>query len=125
MPWYVHLLWELPLLLLVTGFFVLAWFNKLPSIETIAKGIELTNTKGGNIAMLFAATVAGAISSIRLFYYLIGLSVDHKLDPKDVIAIMAITFITGTVTGNFQGALLKTMNGDTSIAQPPPPPVAK
>ncbi len=105
---------EIELILAFAAFLFFAWHDKLPSIDTITHWVELINTKGGNIFLLLLVTVAGAVSSIRLFYYLIGLSVDHKLEPRDVIAIMAITFITGTITGNFQGALLKTMNGDTT-----------
>lgn len=109
---------EIELILAFAAFLFFACHGKLPSIDTITHWVELINTKGGNIFLLLLVTVAGAVSSIRLFYYLIGLSVDHKLEPKDVIAIMAITFITGTITGNFQGALLKTMNGDTTTDAP-------
>lgn len=50
---------------------------------------------------------------MRLFYYLIQLSVDGKLQQDNSFALMGLTFVSNTLTGAFAGAMLKTMTGDT------------
>jgi uncharacterized membrane protein SpoIIM required for sporulation len=89
------------------------WFGKLPSIITVRELLDLVNSKGGNITLLLVCTLIGSGASLRLFYYIIQLSVDGKIQQDNVFTIMSLTFITGTITGNFMGALLKTMTGDT------------
>jgi hypothetical protein len=104
-----------PGLILLIGFFVLAWFRRLPSIQQVHEALDLINTKGGNIALLLFGTLIGGAASLRLFYYIIQLSVDGKIQQDNVFSIMSLSFITGTITGNFMGALLKTMTGDTVV----------
>jgi hypothetical protein len=99
---------------LTAAFFVFWWFGKLPSPHQISEILELVNTRGGNICLLLGGTLVGAGASLRLFYYIIQLSVDGKIQQDNVFSIMSLTFITGTITGNFMGALLKTMTGDTT-----------
>lgn len=91
------------------------WYGKLPSVSQTRELLDLVNSRGGNIILLLLATIIGAGTSLRLFYYVIQLSVDGKLAQDNVFAIMSLTFVTGTITGNFQGALLKTMTGDVPI----------
>lgn len=98
--------------LVIASFFVMWWFNRLPSIESLEKLMDIINTRGGNICLLLAGTILGCGASLRLFYYIIQLSVDGKIQQDNVFGIMSLTFVTGTVTGGFQGALLKTMTGE-------------
>jgi len=93
------------------AFLLFAWFDKLPSIETLGKLFSLVNTKGGNITILFVCSILGAGISLRLFYYLIQLSVDGKLQQDNSYALLGLSFMTNTLTGAFIGAMLKTMTG--------------
>jgi len=86
--------------------------------------LDSLNSKGGNILALLILTILGGGMSIRLFYYLIQLSVDGKLQQDNSFALMGLTFLTNNLTGAFAGALLKTMTGD-SVAPINPPPVEK
>lgn len=110
------------ILLTIVGLFILLWFDKMPSVESFTRLLEALNTRGGNILLLLAGTIIGAASSLRLFYYIIQLCVDGKLQQDNVYGIMSLTFITGTITGNFMGALLKTMTGSESKPVSPIPP---
>ena len=115
-----HFFWwmEGTVLLVIIIIAVFGWFGKLPSISQMREAMELINSRGGNILLLLAATIIGTGASLRLFYYVIQLSVDGKVAQDNVFAIMSLTFVTGTVTGNFQGALLKTMTGDLPTGRP-------
>jgi len=94
-------------------FAVFWWSDKIPSIETISRFVEVLNTKGGNILILLFMSVIGAFATLRMFYYLTQLSVDGKLQQDNAYALMALAFLTNQLTGAFIGALLKTMTGDT------------
>lgn len=98
--------------LVISSFFIMWWFNRLPSIATLEKLMDLINTRGGNICLLLAGTILGCGASLRLFYYILDLSVKGLIQQDNVFGIMSLTFVTGTVTGGFQGALLKTMTGE-------------
>lgn len=94
------------------------WKDKFPSIEGFKGFVELINTKGGNILVLLFFSLLGCFASIRMLYYLIQLSVDGKLQQDNSFALLAISFVTNTLTGAFIGAMLKTMTGDITF-QPP------
>lgn len=90
------------------------WKGKFPSIETFAKFIELINTKGGNILVLLLVSLIGTYTSVRFLYYIVQLSVDGKLQQDNSFALLAISFLTNTLTGAFIGAMLKTMTGEVA-----------
>jgi hypothetical protein len=98
---------------------VFGWFGKLPTAETLTKLMEVINTRGGNIMLLLFGTILGTSATMRLFYYVIQLSVDGKVMQDNVFALMGLTFLSGTITGGFMGALLKTMTGDSVPIHPP------
>ena len=94
-------------------FSFLAYKDKLPSIESITRFVDLLNSKGGNIIVLIFFSLVGAYATVRMFYYLTQLSVDGKLQQDNAYALMGLAFLTNQLTGAFIGALLKTMTGDT------------
>lgn len=95
------------------------WFGRVPKIESIKQFFEALNTKGGNILILLVMSVVGAFATTRMFYYLVQLSVDGKLQQDNAYALMGLAFLTNQLTGAFIGALLKTMTGDALVVQVP------
>lgn len=111
-------LWtEVAFVIVLIWFSVFWWFEKIPSVDSIKKGLGVLDTKGGNLAILTAFSFIGIFASIRLMYYILQLSVDGKLQQDNSFALLTVQFMTNTITGGFIGALLKTMSGDTNIGQ--------
>lgn len=106
---YLVFFWSLAALFAACFFW---WKERFPSIEAFQKFIELVNTKGGNILVLLFMSLIGTFASVRFLYYIVQLSVDGKLQQDNSFALLAISFLTNTLTGAFIGAMLKTMTGD-------------
>jgi hypothetical protein len=107
-------------ILIVSVYLFLAVSNKLPAVESIRRFISTLDDRGGNIVVLAGFSAWFFTASIRLFYYAISLIANGKIDAKDAILMMALTWVTGSVFGGSFGALLKTLNGQVST--PPPNP---
>jgi hypothetical protein len=105
---------EISVVLFAAWISVFWWFGKMPSIQTFRAFVDSLNTKGGNILILLFFAIIGAFATVRMFYYLVQLSVDGKLQQDNAYALMGLTFLTNQLTGAFVGALLKTMTGDVS-----------
>ena len=99
--------------------------NKLPSIESFSKFVAVFNSVGGNILLLALFTFYAIRIAMRMFYHLLNLS-EAVMSKDQAIVTAVIAFVTGTLVGNFSGALLKTMTGAggtpaQETKQPTPP----
>lgn len=102
-------------------FFLLAWFKRLPNVEAMTKFMESLNTKGGNLLVLSFFTLVFGITSIRVFLYLLDLSVHHLIDTNNTYALQFIAWVTTSLTIGFIAALLKSMTGDAATPSKPAP----
>jgi len=112
------------LLFIVLVYVFLALKNKLPSVESVRKIISALDDRGGNIVVLALFSGWFFIAGLHAFYFAIGLISQNKIDAKDAILMMMVTWLTGSAFGGSFGAMLKTLNGQMSV--PPPtggPPV--
>jgi hypothetical protein len=112
--------WDFYVIFIVAVFVFLTVIDKLPAVESIRRFISTLDDRGGNIVVLVVFSGWFFTVSIRLFYYAIGLIADNKIDAKDAILMMALTWVTGSVFGGSFGALLKTLNGAVSTPLPNP-----
>lgn len=108
--WYhvVGSLWAIGMFL---ALFLLCWYNKLPRVEALRQFVELFNTKGGNILLLFAGTCFSIFLTVNWLYWLIDLAARKAITPDNVYAVSGIGFLTGTMTGGFMSTLFKSMDG--------------
>ena len=112
--------WDVYIVLVVVVYVFLSIAGKLPAVESIRRFISTLDDRGGNIVVLVIFSGWFFTVSIRLFYYAIGLISENKLDAKDAILMMALTWVTGSVFGGSFGAFLKTLNGAVSTPLPNP-----
>jgi len=118
---YTLSLWDALILFAFVGIWlVLVLTRRSPSISSFREFVNLLNSRGGNILILMAATFYAFRAAMRLFYHVIGMISEGKLDEKSAVMMMALAFVTGTVFGQFSGALLKTMTGHESDSSAPP-----
>lgn len=117
----IHLIiGEVSFAFIILGIFLMWWFGKFPSSAEFTHWLDALNTRGGNILILFIGTLLGTSATMRLFYYIIQLSVDGKVMQDNAFALMGLTFLSGTITGGFLGALLKTMTGESTPSKSEP-----
>src|SRR5665213_3029204 len=95
------------LFLIFAAVMVLAVRGQIPQVETVRKLIATFDDRGGVILLLALFTAWSFATSIRLFYWALGLISSGHLDAKDAVLMMALTWVTGSVWGLFAGALLK------------------
>lgn len=99
------------LLAIIAVWLLLVWFKRAPSADSWRAFVNVFDSKGGNILILLAGTIYSFRAAMRLFYHAIELAVEGKLDKENTILMMGLTFVCGTVFGQFSGALMKTMHG--------------
>jgi hypothetical protein len=99
----------LMLILFVGAWFALTWFNRGPSIDSLAKFVAIITSRGGQILLLSLGAAWTFHVGIGLFYHLIQLSTEGKIDEKSAIVLMSIQFVTCSAFGGCFGALLKTL----------------
>lgn len=108
---------------LIAAMFVLIWKNKMPTIGGFRDFVNVVNSRGGNILVLGWLTLYSFRAAMRMFYHLMDLIAQGKLDGRDGVTQLFITFATAQAFGFFAGALIKTMTG--SEGGTPVPPTAK
>jgi predicted small integral membrane protein len=97
-------------------FVVLLWKNKLPSIEGFSQFVQLADTRGGNIIILSVFTFISLVWAIRFGYYSIH-AINRAIatgaaPPPDTAIQLMMSWLTGSVSSGFMGALIKTMTGE-------------
>jgi hypothetical protein len=93
--------------------FLLFWFNRLPSMSAFIDAANVLNSKGGNLLLLAMMSSWFFYEALRFSYHLIDLMIANKLTANNAIALSMFSFVTGTAFGGAFGALLKGMSGET------------
>lgn len=90
--------------------------NKLPTIDGFARFVALADSKGGNILILLILTMWTITMSVRFGYYAIhalhAAQVSGTPPSSDAVYQVILTWLTGSVSSGFMGALIKTMSGE-------------
>jgi len=105
-------------IVLLVGFVVLKIFKQLPDVEGFRKLISAADDKGGNILLLAGFSAWFFSVAVGMFYYAYNMIGEKKIDGKDAIMLMGLSFATGTAFGGAFSAMLKTMTGNMTVAPP-------
>lgn len=100
--------------LFVLLFVVMLWNKKLPSSRDLHDFLGALNSRGGNILILGAMSIAFFRTAIQVFYWAMDKMVDGKLSADNAILLSCLTFVTGTAFGGAFSSMLKGMTGDNS-----------
>lgn len=96
---------------------VLLWANKLPSVQSIQDIAAIVNSRGGNIIWLGGFSALFFWIAMRFFYFVIDKLIEGKLSADNAVAMMGITFLTGSAFGGAFSSMLKAMSGENSRAR--------
>jgi uncharacterized membrane protein len=91
---------------------VLAWRKSLPSTDAIHFAVEMLNTKGGIILLLWITSMIFFAVGIKLVYWGVNMMLDNKLSGDNALILSAFNWITGAAFGGAFGAMIKTMTGE-------------
>jgi len=109
--------------LLLAVYLILTYTNRLPSMAAFKDFADTINSAGGHIILLFLLTLLSIKVSMQLFYHLLGLPAE-SISKSEAVVTSAMTYATGMLTGQFVGALLKTMSGGKANGTAPVSPAA-
>src|SRR5208282_1711799 len=109
-------LW-LPIMFFFCMWMLMQWYGKLPSTDSIQKFVAVINSRGGNIAILAIGAIYFFRYSMYMFLHLLSMVKDKTIAEDNAFALMGIQFVTTSAFGGAMGALLKTMNGESSSAR--------
>lgn len=101
-------------------YLLLAYTNKLPSMQAFKDFADVINSAGGNIILLALFTAWSIKIAMQFFYHILALS-SETISKQDAIVTAGIAFVTGTLVGTFAGALIKTMTGAKANGLPAAP----
>ncbi len=96
--------------ILVLLYFVAARYRLLPSMQAFKDFADAFNSAGMHILILSLFSAWSTTIAVRYIYYVLTLPGDTISKGQATIAV-GITFVTGSLSGTFIGALLKTMSG--------------
>jgi len=93
--------------------------DKLPGMASFKNFLDAINSAGGHIFILLLLSSWSIKISMQFFYHLLSLS-QETMSKDQAIVTAGVTYVTGTLTGAFVGALLKTMSGGKANSTPGP-----
>jgi len=105
---------------LVIIYLIAARLKLLPSIQGFKDFADAFNSAGMHILLLSLFSAWSTTIAVRYIYYILTLPGDTLTKGQATIAV-GITFVTGSLSGTFIGALLKTMSGGKANGSTPPP----
>jgi hypothetical protein len=103
---------------LIAVYVFLSLRNKLPAVESIRRIVSALDDRGGNIVVLAIFSGWFFLAGMHAFYFALNLISQGKIDAKDAILMMFVTWLTGSAFGGSFGAMLKTLNGQISVSPP-------
>lgn len=106
--------------IVVLLYFVAARFRLLPSMQSFKDFADAFNSAGMHILILSLFSAWSTTIAVRYIYYVLTLPGDTLTKGQATIAV-GITFVTGSLSGTFIGALLKTMSGGKANGGPSAP----
>jgi uncharacterized membrane protein len=96
--------------LLVLG--IVVWRKAWPSAQVTHDLVELMNTKGGIIILLWITSMIFFFVGMKMVYWGVNRMLEGKLSTDNALILSAFNWITGSAFGGAFGALLKTMVGE-------------
>jgi hypothetical protein len=99
---------------IMVSYLVLAFANRLPSMNSFKEFADIINSSGGNIILLVLLTVWSIKISMQFFYHLLGMPIE-AFDKASSIITAGITYVQGGLSGMFIGALIKTLTGGKAV----------
>jgi len=94
---------------LLVSYMVLTFANKLPRMAALKDFLDAINSAGGHILILAIFTAWSVKISMQLIYHLLAMG--EAVAKSDALQTAGMAYVTGTLSGSFIGALLKTMSG--------------
>jgi hypothetical protein len=111
----MHILYYSPVFFALVVFTVMWWFGKLPTVNTIHDLAEISDTKGGNILLLYTMSFVYFFVAVRFGYWIIAKSGDGKVSVENALVMAMFGFITGSAFGGSFSAMIKTMTGGGTL----------
>ena len=84
-----------------------------PTVDSIHTLVEMANSKGGIILILWITSMGFFMAGVRMVYWAVGEQIDGKLTVDNALIVACFSFITGSAFGGSFGAMIKTMTGET------------
>jgi uncharacterized membrane protein len=97
------------------------WKHGPPSKEAMHDTIEMLNTKGGIILLLWVTSLVFFFVGIRMVYWGVNMMIENKLSSDNALILSAFNWITGAAFGGAFGAMIKTMTGEEKVIDKPSP----
>lgn len=91
----------------------MSWLKLWPQIDSLTRLVDMINTKGGNIIVLFGLSIYFYHDTMVAYWSVVELIRAGTIASDNGIALNALTFSTGAF-GAVSGALLKVMSGEES-----------
>jgi len=104
---------------LILLYLLAARFKLLPSMQSLKDFVDAFNSAGMHIVLLSAFSAWSVMIAVRYIYHVLTLPQETLTKGEAMIAV-GISFVTGQLSGQFIGALLKTMSGGKANGAPPP-----
>jgi hypothetical protein len=91
---------------------IVVWRKAWPDAQVIHDAIEMLNSKGGIILLLWLTSMMFFGAGIEMVYWGVNKMIEGKLTTDNALILSSFNFITGSAFGGAFGALLKTMTGE-------------
>jgi hypothetical protein len=83
-----------------------------PTFEGVHSFVELANTKGGIILILWSTSMFFFLAGVRLMYWSVQVQLDHPADSVVAWLSAGFNWISGGAFGGAFGAMIATMKGE-------------
>jgi len=91
---------------------VVVWRKAWPSAAVLHDLVDLMNTKGGIILLLWMTSMIFFGVGMKMVYWGVNRMLEGKLSTDNALILSAFNWITGSAFGGAFGAMIKTMTGD-------------
>ena len=98
--------------LVILTYLLVAFIRYKPSVRDIHDLVEMANTKGGIILILWITSLVFFVAGLRMSYWGITLQKEHPGDTTMAYLNAAFNWISGSAFAGAFGAMIATMKGD-------------
>lgn len=103
------------LVVLILSFIVMKF---KPSVEDVHSIVEMANTKGGIIVILFGMSMIFFVSGLRFMYWTVSMQLSHPNDTVTAWMTAGFNWISGGAFAGAFGAMIATMKGESLPPSP-------
>jgi len=97
----------------LAAFFVVMFIRYKPSVDNVHSLVELANTKGGIILILWITSLIFFVAGLRLSYWGLSLQQEHPSDTVMAYINTVFSWISGGAFMGAFGAMIATMKGES------------